>query len=90
MDEIEVLRRYAARSRAATALNVDVSARVLESIRRGREERDWLAGSVRPMMTAAAASVLLAVSLGFYAQQSVAEMQDPLSSLFTPFVVALQ
>jgi hypothetical protein len=90
MDEIEVLRRYAAESGSAAPLRVDVTARVLESIRRGREERDWLAGALRPMMTAAAASLLLAVSLGFFAQQSVAEMQDPLASLFTPFVVTLQ
>ena len=42
------------------------------------------------MMFATAASLLVAVSLGFMAQQSVAELQDPLSSLFTPFVVTLQ
>ncbi|MEX2092212.1 MAG: hypothetical protein WD971_06020 [Pirellulales bacterium] len=90
MDEIEVLRRYAAQSGAAAALRVDVSDRVLETIRRDREERDWLAGGLRPMMMAAAASLLVAISLGFFAQQAVAEMQDPLSSLFTPFVVTLQ
>ncbi len=90
MDEIEVLRRYAAQTRSTTPLQIDVAASVLETIRRGREERDWLAGGLRPMMTAAAASLLVAVSLGFFAQQAVAEMQDPLSSLFTPFVVTLQ
>ena len=90
MDEIEVLRRYAAQTNSSAPLQVDVSDRVLATIRRGREERDWLAGSMQPLMTAAAASLLVAVSLGLYAQQSVAEMQDPLSSLFTPFVVSLQ
>jgi hypothetical protein len=90
MDEIEVLRRFAAQSGAATSPRVDVAARVLESIRRGRDQQDWLAGAMRPMMTAAAASLLLAVSLGFFAQQAVAEMQDPLASLFTPFVVTLE
>ena len=90
MDEIEVLRRYAAQSDAATLPQIDVTDRVLNSIRRRRDEQDWLAGAMRPMMAAAAASLLLAVSLGLFAQQAVAEMQDPLASLFTPFVVALQ
>jgi len=90
MDEIEVLRRYAAHTDAVTLPHVDVGDRVLESIRRGRDEQDWLAGAVRPMMAAAAASLLLAVSLGLFAQQAVAEMQDPMASLFTPFVVTLQ
>jgi hypothetical protein len=90
MDEIEVLRRHAARSSPGRPLTIDVTAHVLETIRRGRDDRDWLAGAMRPMMTAAAASLLVAVSLGFCAQQAVAEMQDPLASLFTPFVMTLQ
>jgi len=90
MDEIEVLRRHAVESGSTVPLRVDVAARVLESIRRGRVERDWLAAASRPMFAAVAASLLVAVSLGVVAQQSVAEMQDPLTSLFTPFVVTLQ
>ena len=90
MNEIEVLRRFGAELNATTQPQFDVADRVLESIRRGRDQRDWFAGTVRPMMTAAAASLLVAVSLGWMAQQSVAEMQDPLASLFAPFVVTLQ
>jgi hypothetical protein len=90
MDELELLRSYGAKLNAATPPHVDVANRVLETICHGRDEQDWLTGTTRPMMVAAAASLLLAVSLGFFAQQSVAEMQDPLTSLFTPFVVTLQ
>ncbi len=79
MDEIEILRRYAAgvgamRRRRA----VDVTARVLESIRAERRRPDWLAGATAPMVMAAAASLLVAVTLGVLAQQAVAELQDPL------------
>ena len=76
--------------RVRPPIHVDVADRVLETIRSGRDERDWLAGATRPMMFATAASLLVAVSLGFMAQQSVAELQDPMASLFTPFVVTLQ
>jgi hypothetical protein len=89
MDEIEVLRRYAAAT-AATPSRVDVTARVLETIRRGGVEREWLAGDLRPMLMAAAASLLVALPLALFAQRSVAEMQDPLAALFTPFLVTLQ
>jgi hypothetical protein len=87
MDEIERLRRYAAHSARQSPLAIDVRARVLESIRRRRPDSDWLAGSVRPMVFAAAASLLVAASLGLLAQHSLAEMQDPLASFFTPFLV---
>ena len=90
MDEIEVLRRYAQRSACQEPMGIDVTDQVLETIGRGRCERDWLSGTLRPLMTAAAASVLIAVSLGVLAQQAVADLQDPLASLFTPFVVTLQ
>lgn len=90
MDEIEVLRRYGARADLEAAPQVDVADRVLASIRRVPAERGWSAGSLRPMLAAAAASLLVAASLGFVAQQAVAEMYDPLTSLFTPFVVTLQ
>lgn len=89
MDEIDMLRRYAVRSAADAPPAIDVRARVLESIRHDRLETDWLAGSVRPLFFAAAASVLVAVCLGILAQQAIAEMQDPLMALFTPFLVAL-
>ncbi len=89
MDEIGRLRRYAAQSAALTPPKLDVTARVLETIRRDRQQPDWLSGSVRPMVFAAAASLLVAVALGFLAQHSLSEMQDPLTALFTPFLVTL-
>ena len=89
MDEIEMLRRYAARSAAEAPPAIDVRARVLDSIRHDPQDADWMTGSVRPLLFAAAASVLVAVCLGFLAQQSLAEMQDPLTALFTPFLVIL-
>jgi hypothetical protein len=90
MDEIELLRRYGRRSAPRGPTGIDVTDRVLETIGRGRDERDWLAGTLRPLATAAAASVLVAVTLGVLAQNAVADMQDPLASLFTPFVVTLE
>jgi hypothetical protein len=89
MDEIEVLRRYAAESEPAAVPRVDVTARVLQSIRTERRRSDWLAGATAPMVISAAASLLVAVSLGILAQQAVAELQDPLTALFTPFLVTL-
>ena len=89
MDEIEILRRYAAESEPASPLRVDVTARVLQSIRTERRRPDWFAGATAPLVMAAAASLLVAVSLGFVAQQAVAEMRDPLITLFTPLMVTL-
>jgi hypothetical protein len=89
MDEIEILRRYAAESEPLAPPRVDVTARVLESIRAERRRPDWLAGATAPMMMAAAASLLVAVTLGLLAHQAVAELQDPLMTLFTPILVTL-
>lgn len=90
MDEIEVLRQYAARSDAVEPPPIDVRERVLDTIRRQRPRQDFLTTSRRPMWLAAAASLLVAATLGLYAQQAVAELQDPFASLFTPLIVTLQ
>ena len=90
MDEIEMLRQYAARTELDAVPPIDVADRVLATIRRRRARPDWFARAQRPMLVAAAASLLVATSLGVFAQQLVADMQDPMVSLFTPLVVTLQ
>jgi hypothetical protein len=88
MDEIEMLRRFGTRSEPAACANINVTARVLQTIRRGRERR-W-PESVRPLVTVLAASWMTVLITGFFVQQAWSELQDPLTSLLTPFVVALQ
>lgn len=90
MDEIDILRQYAARTESDAVPTVDVTDRVLASVRRQRARPDWYTRAQRPMMLAAAASLLVAASLGVFAEQLVADMQDPMVSLFTPLVVTLQ
>lgn len=89
MDELEILRQYAARA-DDHAPPIDVADDVLATIRSRRARSDWFGQQQRPMLLAAAASLLVAASLGIYAQQLVAELQDPMVSLFTPLVVTLQ
>jgi hypothetical protein len=88
MDDIEMLRRLGARSEPAACEGVDVTARVLRTIRRGRERR-W-PESVRPLVTVLAASWMTVLVTGFFVQEVWSELHDPLASLITPFVVALQ
>ncbi len=83
-----MLRRYGARSEPAADQSVDVTARVLQTIRRGRERR-W-PESVRPLATVLAASWMTVLVTGFFVQEVWSELQDPLTSLVTPFLVALQ
>jgi hypothetical protein len=90
MDEIDMLRQYAARTEFNEAPPIDVTDQVLATIRQQRARPDCSARAQRPMLLAAAASFLVAASLGVVAQQLVADMQDPLVSLFTPLVVTLQ
>ncbi|MGD9632700.1 MAG: hypothetical protein AB7G28_10285 [Pirellulales bacterium] len=90
MDEIKALREYAARTAADEPPPIDVTDRVLASIRAGRARQDRFSAALRPLMAAAAASLLVAATLSFVAQQAVAELHDPLVSLFTPWMVTLQ
>ena len=89
MDEIELLRRHGAILSAKTPPGVDVSADVLETLRRegagGRSE-----SATRPLVMAAAAGWLVAVTCAFFAQQAWVAIEDPLGALVAPFVVALQ
>lgn len=90
MDEIKALKEFASRSAAVTPSAVDVSERVLSTIRRRQRQRVGFSSAQGSLWTAAAASLLVAVTLGLFAQQTLAELQDPMVSLFTPLVVTLQ
>ncbi len=88
MNEIDLLREYGARTQASQPVHVDVTARVLRTIRARREHR--LPASVRPLVGVLAASSCAVLLTGFFVQQAWAELQDPVTSLLTPFMVALR
>jgi hypothetical protein len=88
MDEIEKLRRYGARSVPARPLKIDVTADVMATLRSRASETS--ASTTRTVFIAAAACWLLAAGIGFLAQQSLADAQDPLASLTAPFSVTLE
>ena len=90
MDEIKALKEFAARSADVAPPAVDVSERVLSTIRQRQRQRVGFSFAQRSLLMAAAASLLVAVTLGLFAQQALAELQDPMVSLFTPLVVTLQ
>ena len=88
MDETDLLRQYGARTASTVDANVDVTARVLRTIRRGRESR--MPEHIRPLIAVAAASWMTVLVTGFVVQGMWSELQDPLTSLLSPFVVSLQ
>ncbi len=88
MDEIEMLKRFGVQTGGMNAVPVDVTARVLRTIRERRESR-W-SDSVRPLATVLAASWMSVLVTGFFVQEVWSQLQNPLTSLLTPFVVALQ
>jgi hypothetical protein len=89
VDEIEMLRRYGARSAATAPPGIDVTADVLETLRsEGAVRRSQ--SVTRPLVMAAAAGWLVAVTCGFFGQQAWMAIEDPLGALVAPFVVALQ
>lgn len=90
MDEVKRLRKFAERTAADEPPPIDVTDRVLATIRAEWGRRDRFTVALRPLMTLAAASLLMATTLGFLAQQAMAELQDPMVSLFSPWVVTLQ
>jgi hypothetical protein len=88
MDEIEMLRQYGART-GGNAPGIDVAAEVLETLQReGMGRRVDVA--TRPLVMAAAAGWLVAVTCGLFAQQAWSVVDDPLGALVTPFVVTLE
>ena len=88
MDEIERLRQYAARSQPAGPLDIDVTADVMATLRRRRYEQP--ASTTPTVFLAVAASWLIAIGIGFFAQQSLADVQDPMHSLTAPFSITLE
>jgi hypothetical protein len=87
MDEIDKLRRYGKKS-AASGAKVDVTARVMQTLRSRREEEPVL--SLRPLVAVAAASWLAVLGTGLLVQDAWSTLQDPIASLVSPFVVAMQ
>jgi hypothetical protein len=88
MNELEMLRRYSARS--AQPPHVDVTADVLATLRHNPRAADSHASLLRPLVSVAAAGWLVALSIVFFAEQAWTEVLDPLSALVAPFVVSLQ
>ncbi len=88
MDDLEALRQYGARMHSQTAPPVDVTARVLQTIRNRREVRPL--DSVRPLAMVMAASWAAALGVGFFVEQAWWNVQDPVAALVTPILVALQ
>ena len=88
MDEIERLRQYAARSSPGDVSNIDVTADVMTSIRNQRRMAE--PSATRTVFMAVAASWLVAIGIGYFAQQSLTDVQDPLNSLTSPFAVTLE
>jgi hypothetical protein len=87
-DEIERLRRYATRSASLGPFDIDVAADVMATLRR-RGNRPP-ASATRTIYTAVAASWLVAIGIGFFARQALADVQDPMNSLTAPFSVTLE
>lgn len=88
MDEIEKLRRYGKHSAATGSAKVDVAARVMQTLRSGREEQPVL--SLQPLVAVAAASWLAVLGTGLLVQDAWSTLQDPIASLVSPFVVSMQ
>jgi hypothetical protein len=89
MDETDLLRQYGERARREKPLHVDVPDDVLATIRR-RERAETTGLSLRPLVMAAAASALLAVTLGVAAHQTLDGLEDPVGALASPFTVTMQ
>lgn len=88
MNEIDLLRHHGENLNSQPTPAVDITARVLRTIRARREPR-W-SDSLRPLTAVLAASWLTVLVTGFFVEQAWSELQDPLASFLTPFVVALQ
>jgi hypothetical protein len=88
LDEIDRLRRYAAQSAPTGPINVDVRADVMATLRRHGNRSP--ATTTRPLFAAVAACWLVAIGIGFFAQQALSEVQDPMNSLAAPFSITLE
>jgi hypothetical protein len=88
MDEVERLRRYAARTAPAAPLDIDVADDVMATLRRRGSQPP--ASTTSTIFTAVAASWLVAIGIGLFSQQALSDWQDPLNSLTAPFSVTLE
>lgn len=88
MDDVEALKQCGAQLPTQVGPPVDVTARVLRTIRNRREVRPL--DSLRPLALVMAASWAAALAMGFFVQQAWWDVQDPVATLVTPFLVALQ
>jgi hypothetical protein len=87
-DDLDMLRKYGARSTASGPIDIDVTSDVMATLhRRGRQPH---ASTVRTIFTAVAASWLIAIGVGFFAQRSLSDVQDPMNSLTAPFSITLE
>lgn len=88
MDDIEKLRDYGRTSASSGSVKVDVSARVMQTLRHRGETEPVL--SLRPLISVAAASWLAVIGTAIVVQDAWSAWQDPIVSLVSPFVVAMQ
>ncbi len=90
MNELERLSELGARMEQAAPDPIDVTARVLRTIRLGRQRKNRWSLSIQPLAAVLAASWVSVLITGIFVQQAWSQLQDPITSLLTPFVVALQ
>ena len=88
MDEVQLLRRYGKRSAPEAGVDVDVSGRVLQTLR-SRQIQEPTA-SLRTLVVVAAASWVAVLATGIWVQEAWAALADPVASLVSPFVVTMQ
>lgn len=89
MSEIHWLKRYGSAAEIESPIPVDVRARVLRTIRVGRQESYW-GEAVRPLAAVLAASCTAVVASSYYAMEAWSQLQSPLVTFVSPFVVTLQ
>lgn len=88
-NEIEMLRRFGRQAAAAAGqLRIDVAPRVLCTLNAQPAEAPGL--SLRPLVAVAAASWLAVFATGALVYESLSSLYDPVASLISPFVVAMQ
>lgn len=88
MDEIKLLRQYAVRSAPPVRMDVDVTARVMQTLRTHSE--DGRVAALQPLAAVAAAGWVAVLATAILVQEAWSVLQDPIASLLSPFVVAIQ
>lgn len=88
MNEIEMLRRFGQNSAAPARTDLDVTARVMQTLHSRRDVEPLL--TLSPLVAVAAAGWLAVLATGVLVQDTWSALQDPIASLVSPFVVAMQ